>query len=311
MSCPAQTTCSAGACLCASNCADELPFQFPSTGIAEDLVGGGSLLYLAINGQQASIRRFDLAAMKDTVVKSGGSAITFFSLDSDETGDLLWCSDLPASGSTGQLVHGTQTLEMGPCTHVRRRGNQAYYLGELLYRRGLDAGPRATVIAEPMKTFEIAGDFLYFAARDDKMAQLKRLSLTDPTKVDTLASEPDATFPRLLPDASHVYYVSDGKILRVPLAGGAQPEVFWQDPTGVAWALAQTDTHVYWSTTTTSGCSRAQVLRRAKAGGPATVLSVTPSYCGGGLVRIGDALYTALWVSPPSAMPGRILRIKL
>jgi hypothetical protein len=314
--CPAQTACSAGVCLCPGSCAEEPLLQTQTSGIVEDLVGGGTQLYLAVNGPQASIRRFDVLTRKEAApVKTGGGEPTFFSLDSDAMGNLLWCSDV-RSTHTGQLVYGTQQLETGACTHLRRHGNQVYFLGDLLYRKTLDAAAkRETVTTTPMTTFEIGGEFLYFIAMQKmgstETALLERLPLGDPTKVETLLRA-DNVFTAVMPDASHVYLVADGQILRVPLTGAAAPETFWQD-TPDAWALAQTDTHVYWSTTTASGseaCSEAQVLRRAKAGGPVTVLSRTPGLCGGQLVRIGDALYTVVW-APLGTAPAKILRIRL
>jgi hypothetical protein len=318
--CSADTACSAGVCLCARACADEPGLTTQAPGFVDDFVGGGNLLYLAVNGPQASIRRFDLSTKKETVVKNGEPDVTVFGLDSDVMGNLIWCSDISTGSGTGtthtgQLVYGTQRLESGPCAHVRRRDNFVYFMGDLLYRKTLDASaPRQTVTTEPMDTFEIAGDHLYFVDELAQEAVLKRLSLADPTKVDIILRRPDAKFLRVMPDASHVYLVSDGQILRVPQAANAQAEVFWQDSGPDAWALAQTNSHVYWTTTTASGsaaCSETQVLRRPKAGGPVTVLSRTTGYCAGQLARIGDLLYTPAWVSPPSTTPTKILRIRL
>ena len=94
----------------------------------------------------------------------------------------------------------------------------------------------------------------------------------------------------------------------------AQAEMFWQESVPEAWAMAQTDTHLYWSTSTVAraawAAARLRFLRRPKAGGAVTTLARNPGYCHGQLVRIGDALYAAVWKASPGA-PTRILRIRL
>jgi hypothetical protein len=59
-----------------------------------------------------------------------------------------------------------------------------------------------------------------------------------------------------------------------------------------------------------TGCGDAQVFRKAKAGGPITVLSRTPSHCAGQLVRIENQLYTVVWGGYPTTVPAKILRIR-
>jgi hypothetical protein len=99
----------------------------------------------------------------------------------------------------------------------------------------------------------------------------------------------------------------------VALKPDAQPEPFWQDAGLQPWALAQTDSHLYWSTITpgAAGCTEAQVWRRPKAGGPARAISRVPGFCAGGLVRLGDRLYASVWVAPPGSAPTKLLRIRL
>jgi hypothetical protein len=314
--CAPETACSAGVCLCPGACADAPIAEAQTPGLVEDLVGGGGLLFLGVNGSQASIRRFDVATKMETVVKSASGQVATFALDADATGNLLWCSDVISGAThTGQLVYDGQQIDTGPCTHVRRHDGFAYFKGDVLYRKPLDPSAiRETVSREAMQTFEIAGDHLYFVGELADEAFLKRLSLVDPTKVETITRRPNATFFRLLPDESHVYLISDGQILRVPQAAGADAESFWQETGPEAWALAQTDTHVYWSTNTapsTDGCSETQVLRRAKAGGPVVTLTSTPGYCAGQLVRIGDVLYAVVWAGRSATAPTRILRMRL
>jgi hypothetical protein len=305
--------------VCPGNCAEDPIAETQTPGIVEDLVGGGRLLYLAVIGPPASIRRFDLQTRMETTVQSARPGeIGQFALDSDDTGNLLWCSDLlvPMMSPTGQLVNGTQVLDTGPCTHVRRRNNDAYYKSDVLYRKTLDPGStRVTVTREPVDTFEIAGDHLYFVAEIAEEAVLKRLPLADPDKVETITRRANSEFFRLLPDASHVYLIAEGQILKVQQAANAQAETFWQETGPDAWALAQTDTHLYWSTTTpspTTGCQEAQVLRRPKAGGPVATLARNPGWCAGQLARIGDVLYAAIWKEiTPALTSTRILRIRL
>ena len=315
--CAAPTACNAGVCLCPGNCAEDPLFETQTPGVIEDLVGGGRFLYLAVNGPQGSIRRFDLQARMETVVKSAAPDVGVFALDSDNMGNLLWCSDVLSSDGTrtGQLVHGTQVLDTGACTRVRRRDGFAYFKGDVVYRRPLEpGGTRDTVTRESLDKFEIAGDHLYFVDELAQEAVLKRLPLADTGKVETITRRPNTSFLRLLPDASHVYLISEGQILKVAQTAGAQAETFWQETAPEAWAMAQTDTHLYWSTTTTSGsmdCGEAQILRLPKAGGPVTTLSRNPGYCAGHLVRIGDVLYAAIWKGPLITATTRILRIRL
>jgi hypothetical protein len=132
--------------------------------------------------------------------------------------------------------------------------------------------------------------------------------------VDTLVRRPNARFLQVMPDAAHVYLIADGQILRIARTPGAESETFWQEGGRAAWAMAETESHVYWSVdvpSVNSDCGEAQVLRRAKAGGAVATLARTPGYCAGQLVRVGDHLYTAVWVGPPQAAPTKILRIRL
>jgi hypothetical protein len=217
---------------------------------------------------------------------------------------------------TGQLVYGDKELDTGACSQVRRLDTRVYYRsGAFLHRRTLDPGARREdVTGEAMKRFEIAGDHVYFVGELQDEAFLKRISLGDPSKVETIMRRPNTVFRTLMVDASNVYVVADGQILRVAQAVDAQPETFWQETGPEAWGMAQTDSHLYWSTLTpagTAGCSEAQVWRRPKAGGPAAVLSRVPCYCAGEIIRLDDRLYTAIFVDPPSAAPTKLLRIKL
>lgn len=320
--CPAQTTCNGGACVCPGNCADPTPVAQTQIGggVADDLAGGGRSVFLGINGPRAGIRRFDTQnGMEMSVTSAMGSEVGTFALDSDSMGNLIWCSDLTTPGSptrTGRLVYGTLTLDTGPCTHVRRHNNFVYFKSDVVYRKTLDAGSnRSEVSREAMTIFEIAGDSLYFVGEANQAAFLKRFPLADASKVETITTRPNSSFRHLLPDATHVYLISEGVILRARQTPNAQAEVFWEEMGPEAWAMAQTDTHLYWSATTSSGasdCSEAQVLRRAKSGGGmAVALARAPGYCAGELVRIENNIYTSVWLPPPSTTPARILRIRL
>jgi hypothetical protein len=317
--CGLQTECSGGLCLCSPEACDEgAILQTQTPGLVGDIAGGGRSVFLAVDGTQSSIRRFDVQSQSptETVVHMGGAGFTLYALDTDAMGNLIWCSDVLSGPShIGQLMYGDQELDPGPCSHVRRRDSLVYYQSDALYRRTLDASsPRQSVSREPMKTFEIAGDYIYFVGQLDNEAFLKRMSIADPTRVDTIVRRQDSIFLRLTADTSFVYVIADGQIFRVRQAADAQPEMFWQETGPEAWGLAQTDSHLYWSTTTPTGatdCSEAQVWRRPKLGGPATVLSRVPGYCAGELVRLGDRLYTAVWVPPPSTAPTKLLRIRL
>jgi hypothetical protein len=313
--CAAPSACNAGVCLCPENCAEDPLFETQTPATTGELVGGGRFLYLAVNGPQASIRRFDLQTRIESVVESAGLEVATFALDSDSMGNLLWCSDvLSDTGRTGQLVYGTQVAESGPCTDVRRRNNFIYYKGGALFRKTFDpTSSRERISTEPMDTFEIAGDHLYFVDPLAQEAVLKRLPLADPAAVETITRRSGTSFLRLLPDSAHVYLIADGQILKVAQTPGAQAETFWQEAGPEAWAMAQTDTHLYWSATTAAGatdCSEAQILRRPKAGGPVTALARYPGFCAGQVVRIGGVLYAAIWQPPPAAST-RILRIRL
>jgi hypothetical protein len=318
--CPAQTTCSAGVCLCPGNCAEDPVAETQTVGVVQDLVGGGRYLYLAVNGPQGSIRRFDLNTRMETTVKSVGTGVASFALDSDVMGNLLWCSDTMIGGTrSGELVDGSQPLDTGFCTHVRRRDDLVYFNSDVLYRKARNlAATRQTVTREPVDSFEIAGEFLYFVgeapAGAGTEAVLSRVRLADATAVETITRRPDTSFFRLMPDASHVYLISQGHILRAAQAPDVQAETFWQEAEPEAWAMTQTDTHVYWSSTSGASasmdCGEAQVLRRAKAGGPVTTLARTPGYCAGQLVIIDDRVYAAVWKGTPGAGSTRILRIR-
>jgi hypothetical protein len=323
--CAARRSCSGGLCLCAAEVCDEGPlFQTETPGVVGDMTGGGRFLFLAVNGPQSSIRRFDVLTPAETVVWKGRPEFTVYALDSDPLGNLSWCSAVHGASDTGQLMYGDgQLLDTGACSHVRRRDGLVYYQSDALHRRPADpAALGDTLTRTAMEKFEIAGDHVYFIGHTDKEAFLGRLPLADPTRVETLARRPDSLFLDMLVDATHVYVVADGQIFRIPQAGGAQLEMFWQEAGSEAWAMAQTDAHLYWSTTTPSpagGCSEARVWRRPKMGesaggstsGPAEVLSKVQGFCAGDLVRLDDHLYTAIFVNPPGAAPTRVLRIGL
>jgi hypothetical protein len=313
--CAAQTTCSGGICLCAPEVCDEGAIhQLGRTpGFVGDLAGGGNALTIAINGPQSSIRRFVLPSGPETVVHMGGPELALYALDIDPMGNLLWCSDVHTTTyQTGELVYGTTQLDTGSCTHVRRRDNTVYYRSDALYRKGLDGSPRQMVTREPMDIFELAGDFVYFIGRDGQDSFLERALLSDPTRVDTLARRSDWVLHRLLVDATHAYVMAEDGILRFAQTAGAQMETFWHDAAAQPWAMAQTDSHVYWSTSTISGsnCTQAQVWRKPKQGGPEAVLSTVPGRCAGELVVLGQFLY-AIVGGTPGATATDLLRIRL
>jgi hypothetical protein len=317
--CAAQTTCSAGVCLCSPEVCDEGTFRqiaaMPGR-LVGDVAGGGGSLFVGMDGTPSSIRRIDLQSRMETVVTMGGPDFSAYALDADAMGNLIWCSDVHTSMSqTGDLFYGATRLATGSCTEVRRRDNLVYYKGDFLYRIGLDGSSRQMITSDAMERFEIAGDSLYFVSgKVGEGSFLKRLSLADASKVDTLVSRPDAYFRALMVDPAQVYVLTEDEILRIAQEAGAQPESFWQNAIAQVWAMAQTDSHLYWSTTTASpagGCSQAEVWRKPKAGGTATVISMVQGHCAGDLVVVGQYLYTALGVTPPGAAPTEVLRIRL
>jgi hypothetical protein len=314
--CAGTTACSAGVCLCALDCVSDPGLSAQASGFVEDLVGGGPALHLAVNGPTASVHRFEIATGKASTVKTGDPDFTLFRLDGDPTGTLITCSaTFKGGGQSGQLTWGTQRLDGGPCTWARRRDDAVYFKSDNLYRKSMGSAARQMVTTEPMDTFEIEGNYLYFAFKDTKdVGSLKRLSLTDPTKVEMLLQEASTRYVELMPDAKHIYVIADGEILRVSAGGGA-PETFWKATGLHAAAMVQTDTHVYWSAAPQLGgmvCTgETQILRQAKAGGQPTVLSRNSNYCAGDLVRLGNQIYTAIWNDPLGATSIKILRIQL
>jgi hypothetical protein len=316
--CAAQTECSGGVCLCSPGVCDEGSIYqvatMPGLGFVTDLAAGNGALFLAIGGTQSSIRRFDVQNKIESVVHMGGSDLSLYALDVDPAGILTWCSWVRAAAGylTGEVTSGNAPLETGLCTYVRRRDNLVYYLSNGLYRVGLDGSERHMVSSEAMKAFAIAGDSIYFVGPVEQASALRRASLSDFTRVDTIASGPDPML-RLIVDATHVYWTAGASIMSVAQAAGGQPDTFWQDRTAEVWALAQTESHVYWSTTTASAttCNQAQVWRRPKLGGPAAILSTMPGRCAGELVVLGQYLYASVGVTPPGAAPTDVLRIKL
>ena len=89
----------------------------------------------------------------------------------------------------------------------------------------------------------------------------------------------------------------------MPQAGSGQLESFSGRSTGLAvWAMAQTDTHVYWTTFTPGaamslhrgpGLAPCEVRREAKS------IFKQPDRCAGEIVRLGNALYAVTFSSPP------------
>jgi hypothetical protein len=313
-SCAAQTECSGGVCLCSPGACDQGSIhQVAGITLPGALAAGGGALFVGVDGAPSSIRRFDLQSTKESVVHMGTTDFTLYALDADAVGNLIWCSDVHTTAyRTGELVNGAMPLDTGPCTHVRRRDDLVYYASDALYRRALAGDTRQMVTREPMSSFELAGDALYFVGQVGQESYLKRLSLADPTKVETVVSRSDAVLQRLVVDARHAYVTADSGILRAA-QGGGPAETFWQDPTDQVWGLAQTETHLYWSTTTpgSTGCASARVWRKPKAGGPEAVLSTVTGHCAGEVVVLGPYLYTVVGVTPPGSAPAELLRIKL
>jgi hypothetical protein len=317
--CAAQTACSGGSCLCAPEVCDEGSIHALGVGrgFVGDLAAGGNALTIAINGPQASIRRLDLQSKSESVVHMDAADLALYALDVDPAGNLIWCSDVhTAAYQTGDLFYGATRLDTGSCTHVRRRDNVVYYRSDALYRKGLDGSSRQMVTREPMEIFELAGDFVYFIGRDaaQDSSFLKRALLSDPARVDTLASRADWVLHRLLVDATQVYVMAEASIVRFPQAASGQPETFWQDAAAQPWAMAQTDSHLYWSTSTISGssCSQAQVWRKPKQGGPEAIISTVPGRCAGELAVLGNFLYAIVGsVGTPGAPATDVLRIRL
>jgi hypothetical protein len=320
----AQTECSAGLCLCSGQaCNEGVIHRINATaGPVVDMTAGGQSLFLAITGLQASsILRVSAPASSsptETVVKMG-TRDAHFAVDADPTGDLVWCSEVGTGASkTGELAYGNRTLDTGRCDQVRRRDQAIYFHGESLYRLTLEMGSSPQFVSgESMTRFEVAGDSLYFVGdlpTDPPGTFLKRLSLMRPTQVDTVATLTDDSFFRLLVDRSHVYLMAEGKILRVPQGATAQPEILWQDPALETAAMAQTESHIYWSTSRfvgdTTNCAAAGVWRRAKSGGDAQVIADVRSRCAGDLVVLGDRLYLAVFTFSPFA-GSELVRVRL
>jgi hypothetical protein len=313
--CGAGTTCSGGLCLCAPETCNQGPIHQVTgvTGLVHDLAGGGGALFLAADGPQSSIRRLDLQTRAETVVHMGGAEFTNYALDVDATGDLVWCSQVVGPPASGELVHGSTTLDQGACTHVRRHGGFLYYrANDALYRSALDGKDRQLLTSELMDIFEVAGDQVYFAGEAGGESVLGRVSLADGRfPVETVVHRPGAPFTRVMSDAAHVYVLSADEIFRVAQVQSAPAETFWRAGAAEPWAMAQTDSHVYWTTTTAgaAGCSQAQVWRQAKAGGPPTVMATLQGRCGGELVVLGSDLYALVWTGPSGAVD--VLRIRL
>ena len=315
--CPAQTACSAGVCLC--------PATAPRIRSAETQTRASSRTWWAgalpvsgghrAPGQHPPLRPPDEDGDGGEVRRARRGV---FALDSDSMGNLLWCSDVVSGDSTrtGQLVHGTQVLDTGACTHVA----PARQLRLLQGRRPLpqDPGPgrhpRRPSPANRWKTFEIAGDHLYFVDELEQEAVLKRLPLADEEKVETILAARTASSsgccrtPPRLPDRR-------GADPEGP-AGGKRPGGDVLARGGARGLGDGPDRHCTCTgrRSTTSGrlgCSEAQILRSPKAGGPVTTLSRNPGYCAGQLVRIGNVLYAAIWTGPLARAPTRILRIRL
>ena len=135
-----------------------------------------------------------------------------------------------------------------------------------------------------MKKFEVAGDSLYFIGdtNPDGAGEsfLKRLSLSHAGQVTPIASRADLVFLGLLATAHTSMPGADRKSCALPLAGGSQPERVLREPGDdiTIWAMAQTDSHVYWSTTSSTRAARgtacrAQVSRVPKDGGAPVLVS--------------------------------------
>lgn len=311
------TTCSGGLCLCSPEVCNEGPIHQVTgvSGLVHDLAAGGGALFLAADGPQSSIRRLDLTSGDETVVQTGAGGFTTYALDVDATGDLVWCSQVVGGASPGgELVHGSTTLDHGACTGVRRHAGLVYYrANDALYRSGLDGMNRQLLASDPMDRFEVAGDQVYFVGKTGGESLLGRVSLADDHfgQVTTVVHRASGPFTRVMVDGTHVYVLSADEIFRVALGQSAAPETFWRAGSAEPWAMAQTDSHVYWTTSTAgaTGCDQAQVWRQSKTGGPPAVLATVPGRCGGELVVLGPDVYALVWRGPPG--PVDVLRIRL
>jgi hypothetical protein len=308
--------CSAGICVCRRDRCDEGTIH-SAAGWVEAVAAGGRSLFYAVNGTSARIQRLDLASREDETIQSGDTGYVRYALDTHQ-GNLIWCSDIRVSTDRGgQLVYGTSQLESGFCEQVKRVDDLIYYKGERLYRKRLDDSPREVVSDELMSRFELAGSHLYFVGStdDDDKSFIKRFPLSNPSQVETLVDAVETIFKELIVDGTHVYVVADDRLLRVPLAGVRNPEVFWREPNANPWAMVQTPTHLYWSATAVSNsvCLEAQVWRRAKSGGPAEVVSAVTGHCAGPLVLLDNHIYAAVALLSGLAPlgPTQLRRIRL
>ena len=151
--CGATEECSGGVCVCAAGTsgrgADSI-HQISSSAVSVvDMAVGDQSLFLALVGVDSSILRFALPNGPQTFVDMALSDRSLYALDAaDPMDNPIWCSEVrPRGAKTGELWVGGMQLETGRCTHVRRRGNQLYYLGDALYRRGLEPGARREMVS--------------------------------------------------------------------------------------------------------------------------------------------------------------------
>jgi hypothetical protein len=325
--CGTGTVCSAGLCLCSMGSCDEgvIHSVAQSQPAGHDLSPGRQGLFLAINGLQPSIRRITFGSpVTDSPVDSN-QELSVYALDSNATGNLIWCrqtgGNMPTDGELRQ-EGSTGPLDPVPCSHVRQVGSIIYYKTATgLNRRPIGGSSAEPVTGEPMTRFDVAGDFLYFVGESDPGGSgpsfLKRLSLSNATRVDPIATR-DGGFLGLLVDGSHVFAWTETEILRVPRAGDPQPEMLHREPVAGhdIWAVAQTDSHIYWSTSISEpgnkgACAEARVSRLPKSGAaPAVVISQAPRRCAGDLVVVGDRVYAATW-SPSLSTIIDLRRIRL
>ncbi len=314
VTCGPQSACSAGRCLCGPGACEVTPI-LGTPGVVEALAGAGRSLFLTVNGTSASIRRLDLDSRAEQVLQTGAGLFTRFSIDADPMGNLAWCSEeFGGNGRSGQVVFGAQVIDTGPCTQVRKLGDRVFYNGQQLYRRALDGSAAEVVTPEVVTTFEIAGEHLYFFINRNAEAELKRFPLADAGRVESLLRRPDGIFRQIAVDGTHAYLVAEDGIVRLPVAGGA-PEMYWRDAGPEVWALALTETHVYWSTSRFDGstCAETQVWRQPKIGSGAVVLSTVGGHCAGHLFVLGPHIYTGIAASQGSSSSGptQVLRIRL